>query len=192
MLPWRVNGTPESVPIARRTPALWAALKSRHVGVDRGFCLLGNMRRNAGSHTVGHDVADGGRRRDQHGAPRQHHVDAFPVDEIAVFDRVDAGRGCRLIPSAPWACALAVFPASWASSTAARISADSELRIADVGAGSEDSAAGDELDVVSAGLDLLARGTPDLVGAVDLPAEQMPAVSAGHAQRATAQHQAEA
>ena len=93
------------------------------------------------------------------------------------------------MPSAPWAWALAVFPACVGFLHRGPHLRHGELRIADVGAGSEDSAAGDELDVVGAGLDLLACRTPDLVGAVDLPAEQMPAVTAGHAQCAAAQQQ---
>ena len=127
--------------------------------LDRGFGLLRDMPRNTRGDAVRHNIADRRRRRDENRAPCQHHVDAFRVDEIAVLDRVRRRpRVARLMPSAPWACALAVFPATVRLLHGSPHLIDGELRIADIGAGRQDSAAGDQLDVVGTGLELLACG----------------------------------
>ena len=128
------------------------------------------MPRNPGGHAVRHDVADRCRRRNQHRVPGQHHVDAFPVDEIAVLDRVDARRGRPFDALRAMGMGVGSFPGGVGFFHRGPHLRHGELRIADVGARGEDSAAGNELDVVGAGLDLLARRTPDLVGAIDLPA----------------------
>ena len=158
--------------------------------MDCRLCFLDNMRRNTGIDAIGHNIADRCRRRNQNGVPRQHHVDAFWVYEIAMLDRVDAGRGRPLDSLRAMSMRVGNFSGSVGFLDRGLHLRHGELRTADVGAAGQDAPARNELDVIGPGLELLARGAPHLVGAINLSADQMPPVPTRHAQCATAQKEA--
>ena len=148
------------------------------------------MRRNTCGNAVRHNIADRRGRRNQNGVPRQHHVDAFWVYEIAMLDRVDAGRGRPLDSLRAMSVRVGNFSGSVGFLDRDLHLRHGELRIADVSAAGQDAPARNELDVIGPGLELLARGAPHLVGAINLSADQMPPVPTRHAQCTAAQKEA--
>ena len=124
------------------------ALETGDVLIDRGLGFANHVRPNTGTGAMLHHVADSGRGRDEIGAAIEHQLDAFVIEEITMFDGIDAGldgvldRGRAMRVGAGDLAGVVRLLDRGAHFL------NGELRRADLAAGTEDAATGDQLHVV--------------------------------------------
>ena len=168
---------------------LMSALEAGDVLVDGGLGLANHVRANAGARAVLHHVADSGRGRDEIGAAIEHELDAFVVEEIAMLDGIDAGLDRVLDRGRAMRVGAGDLSGRVGLFDRGTHFFDGELRRTDLAAGAQDAAAGDQLHIVGAQLDLRSRRATHGVGPIGLVTE-LPAVPSGHADDQAAEHKA--